>query len=401
MRILHTADWHLGQTFHNFDRTLEHEQFLSWLLDTIVKHQVDALVVAGDVFDSANPPIEAQRLYYRFLFNASQRHPDLNIVVTAGNHDSPGRLEAPRDLLRSLRVHVVGTPQFDAAGNLLPESVVVPIESSARGPLGWCVAMPFLRGVDGEDPVANIYSAALNHIQTLSPTPLPVVATAHAHFSGGNLSGTERTTLVGGLETLSANLFNNPHLSYVALGHLHYAQTLANRPNLRYSGSPIPLSFTETDYAHSVVVADLAPGACAQVQQLPIPRAVDLIRLPHGGPGAPDDVLAQLKALELPERGRDARPFLEVRVRLTEPRPDMRARVEEALEGKSVRLAKLDVSYCDEDSADTGGAPLVTVQSLKPEQVLERLYAQKFQQAVPKPIADAFTELLANVNIEE
>ena len=238
MRILHTADWHLGQTFHNFERTFEHAAFLNWLLEILEEQKIDVLIVAGDVFDSANPPIDAQRIYYRFLHQVSLRFPHLAIVITAGNHDSPGRLEAPKELLCAMRVHVVGVPRFDSNKVFDPASVLVPIE--IHGVLrGWCVAMPFLRSGDGDDFIQDMYSKVLEHITRQTHTPLPIVAMAHAYFAGGMLSDTERKVLVGGLETLSTNIFDNA-ISYIALGHLHRAQVLDKRENCRYSGEPYP-----------------------------------------------------------------------------------------------------------------------------------------------------------------
>src|SRR5450830_1653635 len=108
MRLLHTSDWHLGQSLHNFDRHYEHQCFLDWLIDTIVAEEADALLIAGDIFDNANPSSNAQRQLYRFLQQAKTRAPGLQIVVIAGNHDSPGRLEAPGPLLEAHGTVVIG-----------------------------------------------------------------------------------------------------------------------------------------------------------------------------------------------------------------------------------------------------------------------------------------------------
>ena len=101
MRLLHTSDWHLGQSLHNFERHYEHQRFLDWLLDTVVSERADALLIAGDIFDNANPSSASQKQLYRFLQRARERVPHLNLIVIAGNHDSPGRLEAPGPLLEA------------------------------------------------------------------------------------------------------------------------------------------------------------------------------------------------------------------------------------------------------------------------------------------------------------
>lgn len=404
MRILHTSDWHLGQTFHHFDRTFEHQAFLGWLLDTIQAQEIDVLVVAGDVFDSGNPPMEAQKLYYEFLYKISQRFPSLNVVITAGNHDSPGRLEAPKELLSAFRVHVVGSPKTDSQGRLDPEPVVVPLQCPGKGLLGWCIAMPFLRGIHNEDLFNSHYDQAIHYAQSKSATALPILAMGHAHFSGSQLSDTERKVLIGGMDTLPTGVFENPALSYVALGHLHRSQRVRGRENWRYCGSPIPLSFSETHYQHGVVVAHLTPGGCTQIQEIPIPRSVELIRVPSQEAGAEEMVLAQLKSLNLAALTREERPYLEVRVSLKEPSPHLRARVEEALQNQPVRLAKLEVSYPKDalSSADSDQtSPLTSVASLQPEQVLERLYYEKYKTSTPSSIAAAYSQLLADVYLEK
>lgn len=165
MRLLHTSDWHLGQSLHNFDRFYEHQRFLDWLLDTIVSEQADALLVAGDVFDNANPSAASQRQLYTFLQQARARAPQLDIVIIAGNHDSPGRLEAPGPLLEMHGTTVIGYPHRDADGNIAMERMLVPLTGKDGAVAAWVLAVPFLRhgdvprlapaaGDDGQDDSA-------------------------------------------------------------------------------------------------------------------------------------------------------------------------------------------------------------------------------------------------------
>ena len=147
MRLLHTSDWHLGQSLHQFDRRYEHDQFFVWLLDTLIEQEIDALVIAGDVFDNGNPSAAAQAQFYSFLTNARRRVPHLNIVVTAGNHDAPGRLEAPAPFLALFDAVVVGhARRTDTEVDL--ERIIVPIRNRAGEIKAWCIAMPFLRPSD-------------------------------------------------------------------------------------------------------------------------------------------------------------------------------------------------------------------------------------------------------------
>ena len=148
MRLLHTSDWHLGQSLHNFDRQYEHQCFLDWLLETIVSEQADALLVAGDIFDNANPSAASQRQLYAFLQQARARAPQLDIVVIAGNHDSPGRIEAPGPLLEVHGTTVVGYPHRDAEGNIAMERMLVPLTGKDGAIAAWVLAVPFLRHGD-------------------------------------------------------------------------------------------------------------------------------------------------------------------------------------------------------------------------------------------------------------
>ena len=147
MNIIHTADWHLGNTFHGYSRLEEHRHFLEWLLGVLRARRPDVLLVTGDVFDSANPSAAAERLYYNFLMQAVQAVKGLQVVITAGNHDSPGRLEATAEMLRAFNVYVRGyvhrdpeTDEPDVESLLLPLSSRLSPEAQVV-----CFALPFLR----------------------------------------------------------------------------------------------------------------------------------------------------------------------------------------------------------------------------------------------------------------
>ena len=131
LTVFHTADWHLGQSFCGYDRDYEHSRFLNWLLEEMQSQKPDALIVAGDVFDTINPSAVAQKRLYNFLANAHAQFPNLQIVLTAGNHDAGARLEAPAGLLDSLNISVVGTVGQDDAGNIEVAKFLVPLKDSA------------------------------------------------------------------------------------------------------------------------------------------------------------------------------------------------------------------------------------------------------------------------------
>ena len=145
IRILHTADWHIGQLFHEYDRTYEHQQFLYWLLETLKEEQIDALLISGDVFDSSNPSAASIRMFYSFLNQSVKQNPDLQIIVTAGNHDSASRLESPKPLLESSNIHIVGVVEKNDDGRVDYAKICIPLKDKEGNTEAWCIAAPFLR----------------------------------------------------------------------------------------------------------------------------------------------------------------------------------------------------------------------------------------------------------------
>jgi exonuclease SbcD len=410
MRLLHTSDWHLGQTLHTFERGYEHQCFLDWLLDTLVHERVDALLIAGDIFDNSNPSAASQRQLYRFLQQARVRAPQLDIVVIAGNHDSPGRLEAPGPLLEAHGTVVIGNVARKDDGEIDLDRLLVPLHGNDGTVQAWVLAIPFLRPgdvprvaqpADGSAPIdpylhgiTQLYRQAHALAQAQRQPGQSIVAMGHCHMIDGTASlESERRIVIGGTEALPAAMFDDA-IAYAALGHLHLAQRVGKQDHLRYSGSPLPLSFAEVGYTHQVVLVDLAEGRATAITPLPVPRAVPLLRIP-ATPAPLKDVLAALVALDLPDLPVHARPFLEVRVLLDAPEPSLRAQVEAALEGKPVRLAKIEPTR--KASTQQEADAVLTLDQLahmQPDDIFRRLYKQKYDADAPHEQLSAFAELM-------
>lgn len=407
MRILHTADWHLGHTLHELDRELEHDAFLAWLTSTLHTHAVDALLIAGDVFETANPPASAQRRWYRLLATLRAELPRLEIVVVGGNHDSAARLDAPRPILEALRVHVVGGLPRDEAGRWDPASLLLPLHGADGEIAAWCVAMPYLRTADlpaapegaGDpliDGVRRLYTEAVDLARERRQPGQALVLMGHCYMVGTAISDlSERRILGGNQHALPADIFP-ADVSYVALGHLHKAQAVGGRPEVRYSGSPLPLSFTEVDYSHQVLRVDLDGEAPAVVTPLPVPRAVEMLRIPPAGPRPWEEVEPLLRRLpaRLPGQPEATRPWLEVRVELPRPRADLKARVEEALEGRAARLVKLSVSHTGDGAALGDRAQGRDLKEISPDEVFRLLYQRQHQGDPPPDLLEAFHTLV-------
>lgn len=280
MRLIHTSDWHLGQYFFTKSRAAEHQAFLRWLIEQIEQHQVDALIVAGDLFDTGSPPSYARELYNRFVVEL--QHTGCQLVVLGGNHDSVATLNESRELLSCLNTTVIANAQSEI------EQQVLVLNQRDGQPGAVLCAIPFLRPRDlltsraGESGVQKqqalqesiaehyqtLYQAACAHREALG-LPLPIVATGHLTTVGVTTSDSVRDIYIGTLDAFPAQAF--PPADYIALGHIHRAQNVAKSEHIRYSGSPIPLSFDELGKAKSVFMVDFAAGALQQVSALEIP----------------------------------------------------------------------------------------------------------------------------------
>lgn len=409
MRFLHTSDWHLGQTLHSFERTYEHQCFLDWLLDTIVSEQPAGLLISGDIFDNANPSAASQKQFYRFLQQAKLRVPLLNIIIIAGNHDSAGRLEAAGPLLEEFDTTVVGHIRRTSDGEIDLEPLVVPMRNRFGDIAAWCLAIPFLRPGDvprvettGDayiEGVAQLYRQAFELTQSRRKAGQAIVALGHCHMVGGEVSvESERRIVIGGAEALSASMFD-PAIAYAALGHLHLAQRVGKHDHLRYCGSPLPMSFAEIDYMHQVLRVDLAGESVQAVSEIPVPRAVDLLRIPKQ-PAPVEEVLAQLAALDLPASAEvHTHPYLEVRVRLDMPEPGLRARIEAALENKPVRLARIETSVAEQTAGVITTMSLDDLNRLQPEDIFRQLFQNRFGSEAPAAQLAAFAELLSEPDL--
>ncbi len=398
LTIFHTADWHLGQQFFGFDRDYEHGCFLDWLLQELAQQQPDALLVAGDVFDSINPSAQSLRRFYNFLAGVHAVRPELQIVATAGNHDAGARLEAPAGVLESLNVTVVGTVRRNEQGEIDHGKFLVPLRDSAGIVRAIVMAVPFLRPSDvplmreAADPyldgIRELYRQVTEAARIMQSQHFPgaaLIAMGHCHLHGGEESrDSERALLIGGAEALAADIFADD-IAYVALGHLHKAQQFSGG-RIQYSGSPFPLSFSESCCRHRLLRLSFEEQRLTAVDEIPIPRPVAFLTVP-GSALTIEDVIPQLEALASAEPARDdsplpeQRPYLEVRVLEVGPDPTRRKRIEHALEGKAVRLASIKLTSpgktsVQEDPFET--ADPVDLKTISPEEVFLSAHRERY-----------------------
>lgn len=276
MRLLHTADWHLGRAFHGEDLLSAQAAFVDFVVDAARATQVDGILIAGDLYDRALPPVDAVRLASEALARLAEVAP---VVAISGNHDSAARLGFAAELLARAGVHVRTDPL--AAG--APISVAD----------GWIYAIPYLEpdlvreplGIEERSHAAALGAAMTRVRADAAGRSGPIVAMAHAFVAGGMPSESERDLAVGGAANVPAFAFEGA--DYVALGHLHGPQVVGGGLG-RYAGSPLAFSFSETGQAKSVAVVEVTPGALPLTELLPcpVPRALANLR------GTLDELLA-------------------------------------------------------------------------------------------------------------
>lgn len=282
MKILHTSDWHLGHKLYGRQRYHEFSAFLHWLLETINDQRVDALVVAGDIFDSQTPSNRSLSLYYRFLSAVSTSccH---HVIITGGNHDSPTLLNAPRELLSFLNIHIVGSTPDN------PEDEVILLQDSDGQPELMVLATPYLRdrdirsstmGESLEDKQQKLLQGICDHYARLCtiaekrqknlPGRIPLLATGHLFCRGGKTRHGDglRDLYVGSLVHVGLDCFPES-IDYLALGHLHTSQRVQKHPHRRYSGAPLPMSFQEAAEQKVVLLVEMEEKT--EVSELPVP----------------------------------------------------------------------------------------------------------------------------------
>ena len=410
MRLFHTSDWHLGQNLHGQERDFEHGCFLDWLLRQLAQEKPDVLLIAGDIFDTVNPPVKAQERLYDFIVSAHEQQPLLTIVMIAGNHDSGSRIELPAPLMRRLRAHALGRVLWLDDGQLDAERLLIPLPDASGAIAAWCLALPFLRPAEvtgahlGDNYMRGIGQVHEWLIEAANAKRQPgqaLIAISHAHMAGGSVSeDSERSLIIGNAEALPASLFG-PSISYVALGHLHKPQKVNGEERIRYCGSPIPLSFSEIGYQHQILDVRLDDETLVSVEPRLIPRAVNLQRM---GPAPLSEILGQLA--ELPDIDLLAdvqrQPWLEVRVRLDEPQPDLRQQIETALQGKAVRLVRIAAEYAGSGSRDGSddNSQLIELDQLTPHELFSRAWQDSYGSAVDEQTLKDFAQLLQDVQQE-
>ena len=354
MKLLHTSDWHLGQYFMMKTREHEHQQFLSWLIATVNEQKVDAVIVAGDIFDSASPASYARKLYADFVVQLQQSYCS-QLVIVSGNHDSVAVLNESKSLLNALNVSVLAGLSED-----LSEHLISLKDKNGEQQALMC-ALPFLRANDVmvseqgssaehkqqslqqgiADTYQSLYDLAVNKIkEDKSPANTAIIASGHLTTVGCSISDSVREIYIGTLTAFPAALF--PAFDYIALGHLHKAQRVQKSDIIRYCGSPIPLSFDESKQTKKINIIEFTDNKDLQVSEVDIPSFQQL----HIISGDVESISEQINALKATTN--DETVWVEVKLKQAHYMSDLHTHLSQLVEGTKIDILKVSSPQINE-----------------------------------------------------
>lgn len=413
MKILHSSDWHLGQSFFTKSRKAEHQAFLHWLVQQVELHQVDAVIVAGDIFDTGTPPSYARELYNQFVVSLSQT--GATLVVLGGNHDSVATLNESKQLLACLNTHVIANCSEELSTQLLELSR----RDGSSGAL--LCAVPFIRPRDlissqaGESGLEKrqalgdaiqqhyqqLYQLANEHNQHQQRT-LPIIATGHLSALGVSQSDSVRDIYIGTLDGFPAKDF--PAFDYIALGHIHRPQIVAKQNHIRYSGSPIPLSFDELGSSKQVLMVEFADGKLNDISALAVPNFQAMAVL-KGSLQQIEQQLAQYDQADHASTSANSCTWLSIEVEVDDYLSDLQQRVQQLTEDKAVEVLQLRRARPQQRQA-LQQAARETLAELTPAEVFQkRLALEDFNtedaKARQQRISEQFQRITAEVISQE
>ena len=404
MKILHTSDWHLGQNFYNKSRKNEHERFLQWLLEQVTDHDIDAIIVAGDIFDTSTPPSYSREMYNKFVVDSNKI--GCQLVLLGGNHDSVSVLKETQQLLKYMGADVIPNTNEDHA------TQVVELKGKGGEVEALVCAIPFIRprdvltsqaGVSGverqkqlgdaiKQHYKDVYDAAVEKRDTFANRDtMPIIATGHLTAMGVKQSDSVRDIYVGNLDGFAADGF--PNADYIALGHIHRPQVVAKREHIRYCGSPIPLSFDELKSQKQVCVVEFVEGE-RTISQLSVPTFQPLAEIK----GDLTEIESQLNQYIGLEEGQSV--WLSIEVQAQDYLSDLQERMRALTEGLNVEVLQLRRARerrnqsLEQESAET-------LAELTPMDVFEkRIALEEFESDTEKARLERMTVKFKQVIVE-
>jgi exonuclease SbcD len=409
MRLLHTSDWHLGQHFMGKSRQAEHQALIAWLLEQVEAQAVDAVLVAGDIFDTGTPPSYARELYNQLVVRLNKA--GVALLLLGGNHDSVATLSESRELLAHLGTTVIAATHEDPATQI----IVLPQRNGEPG----CIvcAIPFVRprdvlqsqaGQSAEDKQLSLQTAIQEHYATvfaaaverqaslaaqLGPNfgrQLPIVATGHLTTVGASTSESVREIYVGALEAFPTSAF--PAADYIALGHIHRPQKVGGLEHIRYCGSPIPLGFDEAKQTKEMLLVDVDFNGLKAITVLPVPRFQSLVAVSGNL-----ETLAGAIGSAAAQGTQECPAWLEVTVAEDDYLADLPARIEALTEGWPVEVLRIRRQRGNA-AARLDAAASETLDELSPHDVFaRRLEQEQLSDEMRQALSERYRAVVADI----
>ncbi|MEN6611039.1 MAG: exonuclease SbcCD subunit D C-terminal domain-containing protein [Methanoregulaceae archaeon] len=405
MKILHSSDWHLGSSLHGYKRYEEFEAFLSWLTDLIQDEGIDIFLVAGDIFDTSTPSNRALGIYYQFL-NRVTSIPNLQVIITAGNHDSPSLLNAPQELLKQLRIHVFGSIPEN------PGDEIVILRNARGEPALIVCAVPYLRdrdirisepGESIEEKTRKLENGVQEHYRQITGIArskrdalgrsIPIIAMGHLFVTGGKTINEDgvRELYVGNLARIRAEDLCEG-ADYLALGHLHVPQTVGGNDTIRYSGSPLALGFGDAGQDKQVVIIEFGLGDPI-IRTHPVPKFRD-IRTLKGDISMIEEEILSLRDLDHPV-------WIEVIFSGTIPGSTVQTHLNEITKGTNIEIIRVvpqntgDPKFCPGEEGES-------LEDLSVTDVFRRcMVSGDVPEEIRQELSDSFSEILHEMSEED
>ncbi|MBU2883586.1 exonuclease subunit SbcD [Psychrosphaera sp. B3R10] len=402
MKIIHTSDWHLGQGFIGKSREAEHKAFLNWLLNQVTEKQIDAVIVAGDIFDTGTPPSYARTLYNEFI--VSMHKIGCQLVVLGGNHDSVATLNETESLLSCLGTYVIGGVKAD-----LNDQVIL-LNDHTKQPGAILCGIPFIRPKDVLDSVAGqtgsekqkaLIQAMAGHFMAIFDIAeqqrkqlggeLPIISTGHLTTLASSRTESVREIYVGTLESFPSDKL--PPADYIALGHIHKPMSVSGKEHIRYCGSPIPLSFDELNHKKQVIMVEFEGANVKDIEPLYIPRSQAMYRIE----GSLTSIEHQLQNIAVELSSTDNTAWVEVEVSTDDYLSDLQQKILDMCSDAPIEIIKVKRKKATTPQLKSE-KPKQSLSELTPKDVFQkRLEQEQLEPADIASLTSTFDSVVAEV----
>lgn len=385
MKILHTSDWHLGHMLYNNERRVEQETMLEQMVDIVREQQPDVFLLCGDVYHTSQPSAAIQTMFTNALVRIHDANPEMTIVITAGNHDSGTKHEIFRTPWKALKVHTIGNLNKDSLDQQI-------IEIPGKG---YIVAIPY---VNERNIPENFFQQLLDYVAENNADNLPVIMTAHTTIQGCDFTGHDHVNeyVVGGIDSLDIEKMGEGY-DYLALGHIHHEQFVhTGKHNVRYSGSPIAISFDE-NFAHSVSIVEIdSHNDKPEISTIEIQNPRPLVTLPTEGMASWEEAKELLA--KFPD---DIPAYIRLNVEIDDFLPvDAYAEAKSLTEGKQCKFCHINAKRKAVQKTDSKMLSVQEFQEENPLNIAKR-FAEDSGMTFDDDMSKLFTEIVRMVEEDE